>query len=130
WDGNDRASVALAGDDAVAVLDRGPAGWAVSGYVPTGWYPTAVAVHPVDHSVLAVAAKGLGSRYTADNPASPLPVPFAVSQGGSPSMLPNSVSVPAVHPEVPLPNLNSNDKGNMPPLLNQFSADPDAHPHP
>jgi hypothetical protein len=130
FDGNDRAYVALAGDNAVAVLDRGPAGWTVSGYVPSGWYPTAVAVHPVDHSVLAVAAKGLGSRYTAGNPASPLPVPFAVSQGGSPSMLPNSVTLPAVHPEVQLPDLNYNDKGNMPSLLNRFSVDDDdTSPH-
>src|SRR5262249_58717817 len=61
YDGNSRAYAALAGDDAVAVLDRGASGWHVDGYVPTGWYPTAVAVDPLDHGVLAVSAKGLGS---------------------------------------------------------------------
>jgi len=114
FDGNDRVYVALAGDNAIAVLERdGQSHWTVSGYVPTGWYPTAVAVHPVDHSVLAVAAKGLGSRYPADNPASLLPIPFAVAQGGSPSLLPNSVTPAAVHPEVQLPALNYDDKANI-----------------
>src|SRR5262249_21501776 len=42
YDGTSRAYVALAGDDAVAVLHRGDSGWHVDGYVPTGWYPTAV----------------------------------------------------------------------------------------
>jgi DNA-binding beta-propeller fold protein YncE len=123
FDGNDRAYVALAGDNAVAVLDRQSAQWTVSGFVPTGWYPTAVAVHPVDHSVLAVSAKGLGSRYTAHNPSSPWPVPLAVTQGGSPSLLPRSLTPAAVHPEVQLPSLNYNDKGNMPSLLNRFVVD-------
>ncbi|MGN6677096.1 MAG: YncE family protein, partial [Streptosporangiaceae bacterium] len=49
YDGNSRAYVALAGDDAVAVLGRDTSGWHVDGYVPTGWYPTAVAVSPRDH---------------------------------------------------------------------------------
>jgi YVTN family beta-propeller protein len=55
------AYVALAGDDAVAVVDV--ATRAVRGYVPTGWYPTAVAVGPKDGRLYALAAKGLGSRY-------------------------------------------------------------------
>jgi DNA-binding beta-propeller fold protein YncE len=47
YDGTSRAYVALAGDNAVAVLDRNASGWwRVDGYVPTGWYPTAVAVDP------------------------------------------------------------------------------------
>ncbi|HSS11370.1 MAG TPA: SMP-30/gluconolactonase/LRE family protein [Acidimicrobiales bacterium] len=124
FDGNSRAYVALAGDDAVAVLDKGASGWTVSGYVPTGWYPTAVAVNPTDHSVLAVAAKGLGSRYPANDPSSPLPVPFAVAEGGSPSLLPNSVTLATPHPEVQLPGLNYNDKSNMASLLNRFSVAP------
>ncbi|MGZ6827827.1 MAG: beta-propeller fold lactonase family protein, partial [Mycobacteriales bacterium] len=40
------AYVALAGDDAVALVDV--ASRTVRGYVPTGWYPTAVAVGPKD----------------------------------------------------------------------------------
>jgi len=69
--GPDRAYVALAGDDAVAVLER-PAGGAagaftVTGLVPTGWYPTSVAVRPGaapgTGDLLALAAKGLGGRY-------------------------------------------------------------------
>ncbi|MGZ6804733.1 MAG: beta-propeller fold lactonase family protein, partial [Nocardioidaceae bacterium] len=55
------AYVALAGDDAVAVVDV--ASRTVRGYVPTGWYPTAVAVGPKDGRLYALAAKGLGSRY-------------------------------------------------------------------
>jgi DNA-binding beta-propeller fold protein YncE len=119
FDGSSRAYVALAGDDAVAVLDRDLSGWQVDGYVPTGWYPTAVAVNPIDHGVLAVAAKGLGSRYPLADPSSPLPVPFA-AVFGRPSLLPNSVTPAAVHPEVQLPGLNYNDKSNMASLLSRF----------
>lgn len=120
FDGNSRAYVALAGDDAVAVLDRGASGWQVDGYVPTGWYPTAVAVNPRDHGVLAVSAKGLGSRYPANDPSDPYPVPFATDSGGSPSLLPNSVFPQTPDPQVQLPGLNYNDKGNMPSLLSRF----------
>src|SRR5215469_5417711 len=120
YDGTSRAYVALAGDDAVAVLDRGASGWHVDGYVPTGWYPTAVAVSPGDHGVLAVSAKGLGSRYPADDPSSPYPVPFATLFGGSPSLLPNSTFPQTPDPQVQLQGLNYNDKGNMPSLLSRF----------
>jgi len=65
FDGPDRAYVALAGDDALAVLDRGTGGFAQSGLLPTGWYPTGVAVRP-DHGVVALSAKGLGSGYPAE----------------------------------------------------------------
>jgi len=82
-----RAYVALAGDDALAVLDRaGPdAPWAVSGFVPTGWYPTAVAVRPSDGAVVAVASKGLGSRYVAGGAYPPLDPSLS-----SPSAVPTS----------------------------------------
>jgi DNA-binding beta-propeller fold protein YncE len=120
YDGTSRAYVALAGDDAVAVLDRGASGWQVDGYVPTGWYPTAVAVNPRDHGVLAVSAKGLGSRYPANDPSYPYPVPFAATFGGSPSLLPNSITPQTPDPQVQLPALNYNDKGNMPSLLSRF----------
>jgi hypothetical protein len=39
--------------------------WSTAGFVPTGWYPTAVAVQPGTGRLLTVAAKGLGSRYPA-----------------------------------------------------------------
>ncbi|GAC1444839.1 MAG: hypothetical protein NVSMB55_22580 [Mycobacteriales bacterium] len=55
------AYVALAGDDAVAVVDV--ATRAVSGFIPTGWYPTSIVVGPTDVRVYTVSAKGLGSRY-------------------------------------------------------------------
>jgi DNA-binding beta-propeller fold protein YncE len=120
YDGASRAYVALAGDDAVAVLDRGASGWQADGYVPTGWYPTAVAVNPRDHGVLAVSAKGLGSRYPADDPSYPYPVPLAARPGGPRSLLPNSVFPQVPDPQVQLPGLNYNDKGNMPSLLSRF----------
>jgi DNA-binding beta-propeller fold protein YncE len=120
YDGNSRAYVALAGDDAVAVLDKTASGWQVNGYVPTGWYPTAVAVSPRDHGVLAVSAKGLGSRYVANDPSYPYPVPFAVQSGGSPSLLPNSTFPQTPDPQVQLQGLNYNDKGNMPSVLSRF----------
>src|SRR5262249_2698594 len=120
YDGTSRAYVALAGDDAVAVLDRGASGWRVDGYVPTGWYPTAVAVNPRDHGVLAVSAKGLGSRYPANDPSYPYPVPFAAKFGGSGSLLPHSVLPPTPHPPGDAPRPHHNHKGNMPSLLNRF----------
>ncbi|GAC1610530.1 MAG: hypothetical protein NVS3B26_17780 [Mycobacteriales bacterium] len=57
-----RAYVALAGDDALAVVDTTGAQRQV-GSIPTGWYPTAVAVGPHDGRIYSLAAKGLGSRY-------------------------------------------------------------------
>jgi len=98
--GGARAFVALAGDDAVAVLDRSAAGWHPAGNLPTGWYPTAVAVRPDDGSVLAVAAKGLGSRYPAGGAYPPPAV-------GGPSAIPTSYYY---------------DGNNMPGLLTQLSA--------
>jgi len=84
--GGRRAYVALAGDDAVAVLERQGApgeAWTMSGLVPTGWYPTAVAVRPSDGKLLAVSAKGLGSRYP---PGGAYPVPGR----GGPAAVPTS----------------------------------------
>lgn len=68
-----RAYVALAGDNAVAVLDRHGRRWSVAGAVPTGWYPTAVGFDAPRKRVLAVAAKGLGSRYPSNGPTPPAP---------------------------------------------------------
>ncbi len=77
-----RVYVALAGDDAVAVLgtqagfDSGAVGsgrrgtasplagsLVVGGMIPTGWYPSGVAVSPNGSTVYVASAKGLGSRY-------------------------------------------------------------------
>ncbi|MCW2599276.1 MAG: beta-propeller repeat protein [Frankiales bacterium] len=54
---SDRAYVALAGDNAVQVMQRSDG--KVLGSIPTGAYPTAVAV--VGRQLLTAAAKGLGS---------------------------------------------------------------------
>jgi hypothetical protein len=57
------AYVALAGEDSVAVLERDSDGFRLVGFIPTGWYPTGVAVHPTTGELLVASAKGLGSRY-------------------------------------------------------------------
>jgi len=76
-----RVYVALAGDDAVAVLGtarsfsstavgagrRGasPAAgsFVVGGMIPAGWYPSGVTISPDGRQVYIVSAKGLGSRF-------------------------------------------------------------------
>jgi DNA-binding beta-propeller fold protein YncE len=77
------AYVALAGDSAVAVVDL--ASKAVKGYVPSGWYPTAVALGPKDGQLYTLAAKGVGSRYV------PGIGGYVPQPGGS---LPHGASVP------------------------------------
>ena len=66
-----RLFVADASLDAVAVFKRGVAGWALSqqpmGFIPTEWYPTALAVR--EGELLVAAGKGQG---TGPNPG-PLP---------------------------------------------------------
>lgn len=51
--------VALSGLNAVAVVS--PDGRHVRGLIPTGWYPTALAVTPDGQNLFVAAAKGLGS---------------------------------------------------------------------
>jgi YVTN family beta-propeller protein len=75
--------VALAGDNALAIVDV--ATEVVRGYLPTGWYPTAVALGPKDGRLYALAAKGLGSRY--------VPVVGGYLPGPGTS-LPNGAAVP------------------------------------
>ena len=76
-----RVYVALAGDDAVAVLGTtdsfsstavgagprqaspAPGSLVVGGMIPTGWYPSGVSTSPDGRQVYVVSAKGLGSRY-------------------------------------------------------------------
>ncbi|HXT38138.1 MAG TPA: bifunctional YncE family protein/alkaline phosphatase family protein [Chloroflexota bacterium] len=72
-----RLYVALAGDDAVAVLAASLAGHVtLTGFLPTGWYPSAVAASLTGDHLYVASAKGLGSRplavtnsfqYDADN---------------------------------------------------------------
>ena len=67
-----RIYVALAGDDAVAVLGGGAThgtnssplagSFHVLGFLPAGWYPSALAVSRSGDTVYVVSAKGLGSR--------------------------------------------------------------------
>ena len=61
--------VANAGDDAVAALGQdvttAPKDWSAAdiklqGFLPTGWYPTAVGIDADDGSLLAASAKGYG----------------------------------------------------------------------
>ena len=53
--------------NAVAVADISGAPSAVKGFIPTGWYPTAVRVL-ADGEIAAVNGKGLGSRANPDGP--------------------------------------------------------------
>src|SRR5262249_16217909 len=120
YDGTSRAYVALAGDDAVAVLDKGASGWHVNGYLPTRWYPTPLPAPPPHPGRPPPSPRGLGTRSPANDPSDPYPVPFAAKFGGSVSLLPNSVFPQTPDPQVQLPGLNYNDKGNMPSLLTRF----------
>ena len=98
-----RAYVALAGDDAVAVVDTSTSSPSVSGYVPTAWYPTAVAIGPKDGRVYALNAKGLGSRY----------VPGAGGYVPAPGA--------ALPPGASLPSSDYYDAENMPGVLQRFT---------
>ena len=95
-----QAWVAMAGDDALAVVDT--AAGKQLGAVPTGWYPTAVAVGPKDGRVYAVSAKGLGSRY--------VPVLGYTARPGA--SLPVRASIP---------NADYYDGDNMPGLLTRVT---------
>ncbi len=54
--------VADADNNSVAVIDISRRGQSsVAGFIPTGWYPTAVAVTPDGHKVLIGSGKGLGT---------------------------------------------------------------------
>ncbi len=65
-----RAYVAEAGINAVAVLDitraRAPK---LLGRIPTGWYPTALAVGPDDRTLYVINAKGVGEDLNPKAPA-------------------------------------------------------------
>jgi DNA-binding beta-propeller fold protein YncE len=75
-DGN-TAYVSLGADDAVAVLRRvaqrrgrrvmKPV-WRLAGLIPTGWYPTALALGPHGRKLHVVTARGLGHSVAATQP--------------------------------------------------------------
>ncbi|MEA2368959.1 MAG: hypothetical protein QOH38_1677 [Thermoleophilaceae bacterium] len=70
------AFVSLAGDNAVARLNltkrAGHYRWRLAGLIPTGWYPTAVALSPGDAKLHVVTARGLARSAGATKPYSPL----------------------------------------------------------
>jgi len=77
-----RLLVTLAHDNAVAVLAPDPASpdhWSLQGLIPTGWYPTALALDPAGSRLYAVSARGLGHSAGATGPfVSPDPAALAV----------------------------------------------------
>ena len=67
-----RLYVAMAGLNAVAVIDaRDPVHLHRLGLIPTGWYPTAVALSADDRTLFVVNTKGFGhdANFTGDPPA-------------------------------------------------------------
>jgi sugar lactone lactonase YvrE len=78
-----RVFVGLGADDAVAVLAPrrgGPSPWRLAGLIPTGWYPTALALSPDGATLHVVTGKGLGRSALATAPFLPLdPASFGVN---------------------------------------------------
>ena len=58
--------VAMAGNNAVAVVRVGPRAMRVAGLIPAGWYPTAVATSPDGHTLYVANGKGGGSGANPD----------------------------------------------------------------
>lgn len=60
----------ISGDLTEEAQDRGEKISVVNGFIPTGWYPTAVAVTPDNQTLLVANGKGLASRpnYPAQSP--------------------------------------------------------------
>ncbi len=65
-----RLYVALAGEDAIAVVDL--AQREVRGFIPTAWYPTAVSVTPDGKRLVIVNDRGTGAGPNPCGPLSPL----------------------------------------------------------
>ena len=65
-----RVYVGLGSDNAVAVLAprAGADPWRLQGLIPTGWYPTAVALTPDGRTLEIVSARGLGHSAAATVP--------------------------------------------------------------
>src|SRR5207244_5727582 len=58
--------VAMAGNNAVAVVRIGRTGMRVAGLIPAGWYPTAVATSADGRTLFVANAKGNGSGANRD----------------------------------------------------------------
>jgi DNA-binding beta-propeller fold protein YncE len=58
--------VAMAGNNAVAVVRVGPRAMRVAGLIPVGWYPTAVATSSDGHTLYVANGKGGGSGANPD----------------------------------------------------------------
>jgi len=66
------AYVSLGGDNAVAVVKLMGRRWQVAGLIPTGWYPTAVALTKHGRRLHVVTARGLARSAAATKPYSVL----------------------------------------------------------
>jgi YVTN family beta-propeller protein len=94
--------VANADNNTVAVVDvSAPTGSRVSGFIPTGWYPTGVAFSADGRAIFVLSGKGLTS---APNPRGPQPgVSSFVQEQYSGAMLQGALSV------VPTPSADALD---------------------
>jgi len=70
--GGRTAYVSLGGDNAVAVVKLMGRRWQVAGLIPTGWYPTAVALTKHGRRLHVVTARGLARSAAATKPYSVL----------------------------------------------------------
>ncbi len=75
-----RMYVACSDANAVASVDISKARSVVQGFIPSGWYPTAVSVLP-DNRVVILNGRGLGSHPNLDGP-DPTKRPEPVHEGG------------------------------------------------
>lgn len=80
----DRLYVALSDNNCVGVVDVSRRGRSeIAGFIPTGSYPTAVAVLPSGSHLLAVAGKGLGTGPNGNtdkiDPVAPMGYPYIVA---------------------------------------------------
>ncbi|MBV9266031.1 MAG: bifunctional YncE family protein/alkaline phosphatase family protein [Acidobacteriaceae bacterium] len=78
--GGNHLYVACSDANAVAVADISGSMTNVQGFIPTGWYPTAVR-SLADGTLVVLNGKGLGSRANPDGP-SPVKANHALYQGG------------------------------------------------
>jgi hypothetical protein len=95
--------VANADNNSVAVVDvSAPRGSRVSGFIPTGWYPTAVAFNAEGNTIFILSGKGLTS---APNPRGPQPgVTSFVQEQYTGAMLQGALSL------VPMPSAEKLDE--------------------
>ena len=75
-----RLFVACSDANAVAAVDISQTRSVVQGFIPTGWYPTAVSVLP-DNRIVILNGRGLGSHPNLDGP-NPTKRPEPVHEGG------------------------------------------------